>query len=85
MDVYKVCPMAHIPRVYGKCGRCTDWFTLRKDGSVRAHLCDYYSPPTGDRPAALALMCLGHRWNFADPFGGTIQLFRLTEKGLQAA
>ena len=85
MDVYKVCPMAHVPRVYGECYRCREWFTLRKDRSVRAHICDDDMPHTTDRPRSLALICLNHRWRRFRPAAGNIQVFTLTEKGLQPA
>ena len=43
MDVYKICPMAHAPRLYGECPSCRDWFVVRKDRRIMAHRdCDSY-------------------------------------------
>lgn len=85
MYVYKVCPMSHVPRVFGECDRCADWFTLRKDRTIRSHRCDPYEKRGDGIPRSLALICLNHRWNIANPFGGVIQTFRLTDAGLEVA
>ncbi len=96
MDVYKVCPMAHIPRLYGECPACRDWYVLRRDGRLKAHTeCSVYrdhdargrrkiANPYSLKPLALALLCVECRHlPSRKAFAGTVQIFSIGPNGLQ--